>query len=101
MKNLLLEPIIEIWKKEGMSDEKIAETLAEITAFAEDMLYKHALDLFTDEDFKQIEECKTTFEETELIESLYTKRMGKTPEELMRIFLEEFVKDFLADHKIT
>ena|ERR1700735_5739295 len=101
MKELLLKPVVHILKKEGMSDEKIAETLAEITAFAEDMLYKHALDLFTDEDFKQIEECKVPSEEAVLIEALYTKRMGKTPEELMRKFLEEFVKDFLADHKIT
>ncbi len=98
MNDHILKPVIEKMHKQGETEEEIAKTLASLTQAATVLLYKEAVEALSDEDMEQIEDCPDDETANKLIAGLYAKRVGTSPEELMSVFMKEFVKKFLEEN---
>jgi hypothetical protein len=99
MQDQILKPVIEQLQKEGVNEDQIANTIADLTQAATILLYQQALETFSDEDMQKIEACTTDAQTNQLIADLYAQKVGTTPQELLQVFLKKFVKEFLGEHK--
>jgi hypothetical protein len=97
MKDLLFEPVIEILKRNGATEDQIATILADFAQTTAVLLYKQALETFSDEDMQQIESAPNDDVANELIIVIYSQRIGSTPEEVMQTFLKKFVEKFIEE----
>ncbi len=98
MNTYLLDPIIDILREEGMNEDEVAQVLSEVITTASGLLYVKMMEELTDEEMQVIEDCPTDEEAKELILRLYSDKTRTTPEELMNVFLKEYVTTFLSEH---
>jgi hypothetical protein len=101
MNKQILEPVIRILEREGASEDQIADAIADIVTAATVSLYKRAMEALSDDDLQEIENCRDDDEANKLIARLYAHKVGTTPEQLMTVFLEEYVKSFMKEHDNT
>jgi len=95
MNDQILKPVYEKLKQTGTSDEEIAKIIADLTQAATVALYKEALDTFSDEDLKQIEDAPDDTAANKLIVELYAQRVGTAPTELLNVFFQKFAEKFI------
>jgi len=98
MHDLLLNPVIEILEKDGASEEEIATAIADLTQTATVLLYKQALEIFSDEDMQKLESAPNEKDANKLIMEIYSQRIGSTPQEILNSFLKKFVQDFVQEN---
>jgi len=97
MKDQLFQPVLTFLKQQGATEDEIANTIADITQGATMLLYKEALETFSDEDMQQIENAPDDELANKLIAERYAQKVGVPPEELLTVFLKDFVKNFLEE----
>lgn len=98
MKDLLLKPVIEMLQKDGATEDQIATVLADLIQAATVLLYKQALEMFSDEDMQKIESAQNEHDANKLILEIYSQQIGSTPEESLNVFLKEFVEKFIKEN---
>lgn len=98
MTDPILKPVIEIMQKEGVSEDRIADTVGGLIKASTAMLYQQAMETFSDEDMQQIESAPNDETANKLIVDLYAQRVGTSAEELMNIFLKKFVEEFIKNY---
>jgi hypothetical protein len=101
MNNNILLPIIEILQNEGKSEDEVADVIAEIINTSSSLLYAKMMEVLTDEDMQIIESCPTDEDADKLIARLYSEITGTTLEEVMNVFLTEYVAAFIKEHSTS
>lgn len=91
-----MEKLIETLKQKGYTDEQIRGILELAQKAAQEKLNAEIMLSLTDEDFKSIDEASDEESNAE-IAYFYKLRTGKTVEESMKIFYDDFAKGFLAE----
>ncbi|MBI4080174.1 MAG: hypothetical protein HY430_00185 [Candidatus Levybacteria bacterium] len=95
-----LDPVINILKAKGYTDEQIGDTLAQLTKAAFMTMYQNAMSVFTEKDIATIDTCATDEEANQKIMEFYQLRTGNDAQADMNRFLEEFVKNFVSEHDV-
>lgn len=82
-------------QRDGATEDQIATIIADLTQAATILLYKQALEMFSDEDMQKIESAPNEEDTNKLILKVYSQKIGSTPEESLNIFLKAFVEKFI------
>lgn len=91
--------VLEVLKKEGYSNERIAKLTADLTKAASAKFYTEAIATFSDEDMKAIEACTSQEEANFEIRTRFAEKTGKNPDIMMQEFLDTFAQGFLDQYQ--
>ena len=99
MQDQILQPVIAYMEKKGATEDEIANAIADLIQAATIMLYQQAMETFSDEDLQKIEAAPDDETANKLIVELYAQRVGTPASELLNVFLQEFVNNFLTEQQ--
>lgn len=93
-----VQQVVDIMRAKGATEEQIAKFFEDLTKTNFARFYAQAMAVFTDEDMKAIEDCKSDEETNKLIKDLYKQRTNMDAEAEMQKFLDDFAQGFIAEH---
>lgn len=93
------QKVLEILKKEGISQDDLQKLAEDITKAASVKFYTEMIGALTEEDLAEIEKCTTQEEANMEIRTRFAQRTGENPDKLMQEFLDKFAGGFLKEYK--
>lgn len=86
----------------GLSNEEIAQIMTDVAEAALEDFTNEAMNLFSDEDKKAIEDAqrRNEFEADELVRSLYNQKSGKDAESYLEQLIDSHAARYMQDSEL-
>jgi len=94
-----IQKLLTTLQQDGVDEDEISFIFAEMTKGASVKLYTQAMIMFDEDKKIQVADAETEEEEGELMDLFYKYYTGKTPEESIKEYQEEFAKNFIEKYE--
>ncbi len=99
--NQNFDQVIEILKKEGLSDEKISQFVQSLNNALSQNLYLSIVEKLTEEDMQKLNLISDEVERQKQMQQIFETKSGQNLKNLSDEFIKSFTDEFLEGYRLS
>lgn len=92
------DQVIEILKKEGLSDEQISQFVVNLTKALSEQLYLSLVEQMSEEDMARLNTIDDDTQREQEMRQLFEQKTGQNLQQISDSFVKSFTQEFLAGY---